>query len=361
MTPLLTVNDLSIGFGANPPAVRGVSFAVNPGETLALVGESGSGKSVTARIVLGLLQQTRSARVSGLVAFEGRDLARMTEAERRRLRGNRMSMIFQDPMSSLNPVYRIGEQFHEVLERAEPGIGPVAARDKAAAALADVAIPDPERALDSYAFQLSGGMNQRVMIAMALANEPSLLIADEPGTALDVTVQAQTLELMRDLVAKHHTSVLFISHNLGVVREFADRVYVIYKGRIVEHGCTADLFADPRRTQRFGIDAAPARLYLGQHFAAALDHRVIECTSPAGAFQHGARDDVVFEEGGLAIRDLVLERDPRTFRDRIGRREFAPVCQHSVLHPAEVAGVVYVPHEVDIGRLDGDRKGEGLC
>jgi len=157
-----------------------------------------------------------------------------------------MSMIFQDPTSSLNPVYPIATQFHEVLQRGAPGISARDARGRAIAALDDVAIGEPERVLDSYPFQLSGGMNQRVMIAMALANEPSLLIADEPGTALDVTVQAQTLGLMRDLVAKHHTAVLFISHNLGVVREFADRVYVIYKGRIVEQGSAAGLFEAPR-------------------------------------------------------------------------------------------------------------------
>ena len=152
-------------------------------------------------------------------------------------------MIFQDPTSSLNPVYPIATQFHEVLQRGVPGITKADARARAVAALDDVAIGEPERVLDSYSFQLSGGMNQRVMIAMALANEPSLLIADEPGTALDVTVQAQTLGLMRGLVEKHHTAVLFISHNLGVVREFADRVYVIYKGRIVEQGTHEELLA----------------------------------------------------------------------------------------------------------------------
>jgi peptide/nickel transport system ATP-binding protein len=156
-----------------------------------------------------------------------------------------MSMIFQDPTSSLNPVFRIGPQFDDVLRRGQPNISESEARARARAALADVAIGEPDRVLDSYSFQLSGGMNQRVMIAMALANEPSLLIADEPGTALDVTVQAQTLAVMHDLVERRHTAVLFISHNLGVVREFADRVYVIYKGRIVEQGSTAALFEAP--------------------------------------------------------------------------------------------------------------------
>ena len=261
--PTLLIRDLTLGFrgwAGQVDVLHGISLHIMKGERVALVGESGSGKSVTARIVLGLLQQLKTARIGGRVSFEGQDLSTLTERRRHALRGTRMSMIFQDPTSSLNPVYRIGAQFHEVLKRAEPGISQADARKKALAALADVAIPDPARALDSYSFQLSGGMNQRVMIAMALANEPSLLIADEPGTALDVTVQAQTLSLMRDLVEKHRTSVLFISHNLGVVREFADRVYVIYKGRIVEHGRSADLFADPRHPYTRALLAAVPRI-----------------------------------------------------------------------------------------------------
>ena len=171
-----------------------------------------------------------------------------------------MTMVFQDPTSSLNPVYRIGTQFHEVLRRAEPAIGERAARERAARMLSEVSIDDPDRVFDSYPFQLSGGMNQRVMIAMALANEPSLLIADEPGTALDVTVQAQTLALMRALVEHHRTAVLFISHNLGVVREFADRVYVIYRGRIVEQGPTAAVFERPGHAYTRALMAAVPRI-----------------------------------------------------------------------------------------------------
>ncbi|MDW6022596.1 ABC transporter ATP-binding protein [Mesorhizobium sp. BAC0120] len=247
--PTLQIRDLNLGFRTYAGMIEvlhGISLHIGRGERVALVGESGSGKSVTARIILGLLQSLRSARISGRVEFEGRDLERLAERERHALRGTKMSMIFQDPTSSLNPVYTIATQFREVLERGNPGIREAQARSQAIAALDDVAISEPERVLNSYPFQLSGGMNQRVMIAMALANEPSLLIADEPGTALDVTVQAQTLKLMRDLVQRHNTAVLFISHNLGVVREFADRVYVIYKGRIVEQGSAAALFEDPR-------------------------------------------------------------------------------------------------------------------
>jgi peptide/nickel transport system ATP-binding protein len=261
--PTLRIDNLRLGFktwSGTSEVLHGISLHIRKGERVALVGESGSGKSVTARIVLGMLQSLKTARISGTVAFEGTDLERLRYAERHKLRGTRMSMIFQDPTSSLNPVYTIFTQFKEVLERAEPGIGNDAARQKASEALRDVSINEPDRVLDSYAFQLSGGMNQRVMIAMALVNNPALLLADEPGTALDVTVQAQTLKLMADLVEKHHTSVLFISHNLGVVREFADRVYVIYKGNIVEQGSTERLFAEPRHPYTRALLAAVPRI-----------------------------------------------------------------------------------------------------
>ncbi|MBO6540608.1 MAG: ABC transporter ATP-binding protein [Rhizobiaceae bacterium] len=261
--PLLDIRDLTLGFKGwtgFTEVLHGISLNIQQGERVALVGESGSGKSVTARIVLGMLQSLRSARIGGTVEFDGRDLAQMSRTERQRLRGTRISMIFQDPTSSLNPVYRIGTQFHEVLKREVPNFSYQDAMGRAAEILREVSIVDAERILSSYPFQLSGGMNQRVMIAMALANEPDLLLADEPGTALDVTVQAQTLDLMRGLVEQHNTAVLFISHNLGVVREFADRVYVIYKGRIVEHGPTTALFDNPRHPYTRALMMAVPRL-----------------------------------------------------------------------------------------------------
>ncbi len=262
-TPTLKIENLTLGFktwSGTAKVLHGISLHIKKGERVALVGESGSGKSVTARIVLGMLQQLKSARITGSVEFEGVNLETLKPASRHALRGTRMSMIFQDPTSSLNPVYPIFTQFKEVLERAQPGITNEKARERAISALADVAINEPDRVLDSYAFQLSGGMNQRVMIAMALANNPALLLADEPGTALDVTVQAQTLKLMSALVEKHHTSVLFISHNLGVVREFADRVYVIYKGNIVEQGPTGQLFDDPKHPYTRALLSAVPRI-----------------------------------------------------------------------------------------------------
>ena len=261
--PTLDIADLRLAFRSHrglSEVLHGISLTIQPGETVALVGESGSGKSVTARLILGLLQELKNASVTGRISFNGEDLAKFSAAERRKLRGTAISMIFQDPTSALNPTYTIGTLFHEVLRRTDPRISVAAARARAEDALREVAIAEPRRVLDSYAFQLSGGMNQRVLIAMALANQPKLLIADEPGTALDVTVQAQTLKLMAELVEKHHTSLLFISHNLGVVREVADRVYVIYRGNIVESGPTAELFEHPEHPYTHALLSAVPRI-----------------------------------------------------------------------------------------------------
>lgn len=263
MTDVLDIRNLRLSFRGYTGAtevLHGISLNIRAGERVALVGESGSGKSVTARIVLGLLQELRGARVSGDLIFNGTDLNRLSRRQWHGLRGTAMSMIFQDPTSSLNPVFTIANQFVEVLRRGDPAIGREAALERAAELLHAVSIRDHARVLASYPFQLSGGMNQRVVIAMALANHPSLLIADEPGTALDVTVQAQTLQLMHDLVERSNTAVLFISHNLGVVREFADRVYVIYRGRIVEHGPTDAVFHDPRHAYTRALMAAIPKL-----------------------------------------------------------------------------------------------------
>lgn len=261
--PTLAIEGLTLSFrnwSHTTQVLHGVDLEIRKGERVALVGESGSGKSVIARIVLGTLQGVKGAMIDGQVTLAGRDMAQMTPKERGALRGTDMSMIFQDPTTALNPVCTIGMQFLEVLRRRVPAMTVEQGKARCAEVLREVSITDTDRVLESYPFQLSGGMNQRVMIAMALVNEPQLLLADEPGTALDVTVQAQTLELMRDMVARHGTSVLFISHNLGVVREFADRVYVIYKGRIVERGPTASIFADPRHPYTRALLAAIPRL-----------------------------------------------------------------------------------------------------
>lgn len=263
MTEVLGIRDLHLsfrGYTGVTEVLHGISLNINAGERVALVGESGSGKSVTARIVLGQLQELASSRISGGLFFEGRDLNELGHRRWHALRGTAMSMIFQDPTSSLNPVFTIGTQFIEVLRRRDTKLPKAEALGRAGSLLDSVSIRDHERVLDAFPFQLSGGMNQRVAIAMALANKPSLLIADEPGTALDVTVQARTLRLMHELVEQTGTAVLFISHNLGVVREFADRVYVIYRGRIVEQGPTQAVFEDPGHAYTRALMAAVPRI-----------------------------------------------------------------------------------------------------
>ncbi|MEM9707467.1 MAG: ABC transporter ATP-binding protein [Pseudomonadota bacterium] len=289
MVPTLDIADLRLSFrnwAGRSEVLHGIDLTIAPGERVALVGESGSGKSVTSRIVLGTLQELRTAEVSGRVSFEGQNLAELSVNARRDLRGRKMSMIFQDPTSALNPVFRIGALFHEVLKRRHPTISLDEARHRAASILRDVSIEDTGRVFDSYSFQLSGGMNQRVMIAMALINEPRLLLADEPGTALDVTVQAQTLSLMRDLVARLGTSVLLISHNLGVVREFADRIYVIYRGRIVERGPTHAIFAEPKHPYTRALLAAIPRLTGGG--VPEIEERSLSFDDPIAVHGEGA-------------------------------------------------------------------------
>ncbi len=259
----LDIRDLRLSFSdhtGSTEVLHGISLRIAPEERVALVGESGSGKSVTARAVVGLLDRTGRAAISGTIRFEGTDLAVLARERLRELRGTRISMIFQDPVSSLNPVFRIVTQFREVLRRVDPAIRKVEAKSRAEEILREVSISEPGRVLESFPFQLSGGMNQRVMIAMALANEPSLLIADEPGTALDVTVQDQSLRLMQRLVEKRKAALLLISHNLGIVREFSDRLYVIYRGRIVEEGGTGAIFDDPKHAYTRALLAAVPRI-----------------------------------------------------------------------------------------------------
>lgn len=263
MTPLLDIVNLNLSFKTLTQqfdVLHDINLSIAHGEKVALVGESGSGKSVTARIILGLLQETRRARIRGQVHFDQQDINALKPKARAALRGTDISIVFQDPTSSLNPVFTIGHQFAEVLRRRDKTLSSAQCDQRARELLLDVSISETDRVLSSYAFQLSGGMNQRVMIAMALANRPKLLLADEPGTALDVSIQAQTLSLMRKLVEEHGTAVLLISHNLGVVREFADRIYVIYKGRIVEDGPCASLFSDPKHAYTRALMAAVPRI-----------------------------------------------------------------------------------------------------
>jgi len=246
--PLLSVRDLSVAFtqgGRTSLAVDRISFDIGKGETVALVGESGSGKSVSALSVLKLLPYPPASHPSGKILFDGEDLLALGEKDLRRVRGNKVTMIFQEPMTSLNPLHTIEQQIVEVL-RLHQGMGEKKARARVLELLNEVGIREPEKRLGAYPHQLSGGQRQRVMIAMALANEPELLIADEPTTALDVTVQAQILELLARLKRAKGMSVLFITHDLGIVRKIADRVCVMTKGQIVETGPTKQIFDNPQ-------------------------------------------------------------------------------------------------------------------
>ena len=261
---LLQVRDLATHFFTSEGVVRavdGVSFDLEAGETLGIVGESGCGKSVTALSILRLLDARAARIVRGSVTFEGRELTGLDEAGMREIRGHRISMIFQEPMTSLNPVLSIGTQIAENAER-HLGLSKRAARDRALEMLDLVRIADARRRLDEYPHQLSGGMRQRVMIAIALACNPKVLIADEPTTALDVTIQAQILELMRDLREKLGTAVLLITHDLGVVAETCDRVIVMYAGRMAEAASAEQLFRRPLHPYTRGLMRAIPRLDL---------------------------------------------------------------------------------------------------
>ncbi len=274
----LDIRNLETHFAADPgvsKAVDGVSFQVRRNETLAVVGESGSGKSVTSLSVMRLIPTPPGRIAGGEILFRGRDgrvrdLARLSEKEMRGVRGNEIGMIFQEPMTSLNPVYTVGDQIGEAL-RYHQGLDRKAARAEALAMLKKVGIPAAERRLDEYPHQMSGGMRQRVMIAMALACRPTLLIADEPTTALDVTIQAQILDLMRRLQAETGTSILFITHNLGVVAEIAHRVVVMYSGRVVEEGDVRSLFKNPRHPYTRGLLACMPHLGQRRGEAARLE------------------------------------------------------------------------------------------
>ena len=267
MTALLSVQNLSVSFttyGRTAQVLKDVSLDVPQGGHVALVGESGSGKSVTMKAIMGLLPQPPARIHAGKIIFEGRDLLTLPERERVALRGTAMSMVFQDPMSSLNPVWTIQDQLSTILKYADRRLGRdrdrKGRRTRVLDVLAQVRMRDPQRVAASYPIMLSGGLRQRVLIAMALLSEPRLLIADEPGTALDVTTQAQILKLLRDLVDAQGLALLMITHNLGVVRETSDTVYVMNKGEIVEHGPTARIFAAPQQQYSRDLIAAVPRL-----------------------------------------------------------------------------------------------------
>ena len=338
--PLLHVVNLHTQFQTRAGLVRavdGVSFHIDRGELLGVVGESGCGKSITALSIMRLIAPPGKI-VAGEINFKGRNLLKLSDPEMRAIRGDDIAMIFQDPMTSLNPVFTVGDQIAEAL-RLHKNLSRKAAKDAAVEAMKEVAIPDPARRANDYPHQLSGGMRQRVMIAMALACDPELLIADEPTTALDVTIQAQILELLNDLRKTRELAILLITHDLGVVAEVADRVAVMYTGRIVEESPVTELFARPKHPYTEGLlrsvpkltaeDVAkstrletiegtvpsPTNLPPGCHFAPRCPHRMPRCTEediPLYQLEHGVSVRCVLfdlaaavtaDKAGLAVSD----------------------------------------------------------
>ncbi len=313
MASLLEVRNLQTEFSTRGGVVRAVadvSWDVWEGETVALVGESGCGKSVSALSIMRLVAEPAGRIVGGQIFFKGRDLLTLSEEEMRRVRGREIAMIFQEPMTSLNPVLTIGRQLTEGLE-IHLGLSPGAARSRAAELLGLVGIPDPARRLPQYPHQFSGGMRQRMMIAMALSCQPALILADEPTTALDVTIQAQILELMKNLSRQFGVAMLMITHNLGVVARYADRVNVMYAGRIIEQGTARELYArphhpythgllrsvprldEPRRARLDPIEGQPpdlAHLPPGCAFAPRCAFRVERCLTEVPALRPTGRD-----------------------------------------------------------------------
>jgi peptide/nickel transport system ATP-binding protein len=288
--PLLELRQLSVSFATDDGTVRavdGIDLALQRGRTLGLVGESGCGKSVTSLAVMGLLPPENST-VSGEVHFEGRDLLKIPPRDLRDLRGARLAMIFQEPMTSLNPSFTIGNQIVEAIRRHQ-GLDAAAARARAIEMLRLVHIPSPDKRIDDYPHKLSGGMRQRAMIAMALACGPQLLIADEPTTALDVTIQAQILDLMRGLRRDTGTAIILITHDLGVVAEMADDVAVMYAGQIVERAPVATLFARPEHPYTVGLLGSIPRLDEKREHLPSIEGRVPDMTQPPAGCRFAAR------------------------------------------------------------------------
>jgi ABC-type dipeptide/oligopeptide/nickel transport system ATPase component len=277
MSSLLRVDNLGVQFGSGDGLVRavdGISFEIAAGETLAVVGESGSGKSVTALALTRLLAAPPARYVSGRIEFEGRDLLAVPERDLRAVRGKKIAYIFQEPASSLNPVFTIGYQIQEAIELHRPEIGDV--RAEIVRALDQVGIRQPEKRLGDYPHQLSGGMQQRVMIAMALACQPKLLVADEPTTALDVTIQKQIMDLLKELKGTSDMTIMLITHNFGLVAGFADRVLVMFRGKIVEQGPTAEVLRNPQHPYTRALIECVPKLGQKQRRLTVIDYAEME-------------------------------------------------------------------------------------
>jgi len=267
--PILSIRDLVVEFATEDGvvhAVDGVTYDVFPGETLGIVGESGSGKSVSQLAILGLIPQPPGRILRGEADFEGKDLLKMSKKDLRRLRGGQVAMVFQDPMTSLNPVLKIGHQIAEAIQAHQDDVNDKAAKARTIALLKLVGVPNPDRRYEQYPHEFSGGMRQRAMIAMAIANDPKLLIADEPTTALDVTIQAQILETLKTAQEESHAATILITHDLGLIAELADRVVVMYAGKVVELTDVKTLFAAPRHPYTVGLMDSLPRLTVDEEW-----------------------------------------------------------------------------------------------
>ena len=336
MSTILEVRDLRTHFATDDgefPAVDGVSFEVEAGRTLAIVGESGCGKSVTALSIMGLVPSPPGRIAGGSIRFEGRELIGLPKRQMQDLRGNGMAMIFQEPMSSLNPVFTIGEQIVEGLLR-HRRIGRDEATRQAMAMLKKVRIPAPEQRFHEHPHKLSGGMRQRAMIAMALACEPRLLIADEPTTALDVTIQAQILELMRTLQEETGTAIILITHDLGVVAEVADEVVVMYAGRVVERASVKELFAQPQHPYTVGLLGSMPRLDGEATRLASIDGQVPNPLQPRMGCSFAERcpfADAQCREAVPPLRDLGHAHRSACWKAPLDPATLMPVHAHEAL------------------------------
>ncbi|MCM3019157.1 oligopeptide transport system ATP-binding protein [Priestia megaterium] len=323
MSRLLEVKNLAVSFktyGGEVQAVRGVNFHLNKGETLAIVGESGSGKSVTSQTIMRLIPMPPGRIKSGEMLFDGIDLAKKTDKEMEAIRGKDIGMIFQDPMTSLNPTMKVGAQIGEVVIK-HSKVSKAEAKKRAVELLTLVGIPFPEQRVNQYPHEFSGGMRQRVVIAMALASNPKLLIADEPTTALDVTIQAQILELMKDIQKKTDTSIIFITHDLGVVANVADRVAVMYAGQIVETGTVDEVFYDPKHPYTWGLLASmPSLDNEAEEELAAIPGTPPDLTNPPKGDAFAARNPYAMK--------IDFEQEPPMFK--ISNTHYAKTW---LLHP----------------------------
>ncbi|UOQ46926.1 ABC transporter ATP-binding protein [Gracilibacillus caseinilyticus] len=308
MDPILDVRNLHVTFdtyGGSVKAVRGVNFQLNKGETLAIVGESGSGKSVTTKALMGLVAKPAGRIPEGEILFEGKDLAKLANKEMQKIRGKDISMIFQDPMTSLNPTMKIGKQIMEGLILHQK-MSKAAAKNRAIELLELVGIPQPGKRINQYPHQFSGGMRQRVVIAIALACNPKMLICDEPTTALDVTIQAQILELMKDIQKKMDTSIIFITHDLGVVANVADRVAVMYAGKIVETGTVDDVFYNPQHPYTWGLLGSMPTVDSTEEKLTAIPGTPPDLMHPPKGDAFAARNDYAMQ--------IDLEEEPPMFK-----------------------------------------------